>query len=482
MIKPLEWLLSTILPARSEERSGALWSFAYFFCLLGAYYILQPLRDAMGLKLGKEYIPSLFRWSLLAMILVNPVFSTMVARMPRIRFIPLVYRFFIVNLLMFVLALHGLDLDIVHRLEDSSWGQGIVLIRWLIPAIYYLWVGVFNLFAVSVFWGLMADVYTSHQGKRLFGFIGAGGTLGQMAGSLVAGQVVEYTGPTNLMIISLILLELGVQCMYKLTGFHDFEKHESSQRPQPKEAIPRPSTDKPTESPMTLPGRPDMGPAGKPEGPIAKAETSGVWDGVRAIILSPYLLGICVYMFLYTFTSSFLYFQRQEIVAMTYDTSSQQVKFFSNVNLVISILTIITQLFITGRIMPTIGLIGSLTLVPIVTCIGFGVLGLYPSLLIVAGFEVTRKVLNYAMARPAREVLYTVVSREEKYKSKSFIDTFVYRSGDALASGAFDGLKAVFSFSYAGISFCAIPFGLLGIGCGTWLGRRQQQMAGPESS
>src|SRR6185437_5551740 len=186
------------VPATPQERAAALWSFAYFFTLLAGYYVLRPLRDQMGIAGGVKTLPWLFTATFLALLVAQPLYGALVARLPRTRFIPIVYHFFVVNLALFWLLLTlGIATTLVAR-------------------VFYVWVSVFNLFAVAVFWSFMADLFTADQGKRLFGFIGAGGTAGSLLGPVITIGLSKPLGPVNLLIAAIIFLELAVFCVYRL--------------------------------------------------------------------------------------------------------------------------------------------------------------------------------------------------------------------------------------------------------------------------
>lgn len=401
--------------ADSEDLSQVLRSFGFLFLLMAAYYILQPLRDEIGLRLGSAAAPTLFRWSLVAMVAANPLLALALARLPRPRLVPLVIRFFAFHLVIFWVA---------FRAAGESSPVGFYP---LLPAVYYLWVGVFNLFCVSLFWSMMADLFNAAKARRYFGLIGAGASLGQMAGSALAGLTVNWLGPTTLLAVAAAILELGLW----IRPHHD-----------------PPHGDR-------------LGP--KPATPV--------WGGISAVAKSPYLMGICGFLFLYTFTSSFLYFQKQEWVERTLTSRAARVQFFSGLNLIGSLSTLLVQFFLTGRLLSTLGLGACLALVPLLSMAGFAWLALSGSLMTLAWFEVIRKTANYGVARPSREILFTAVPTQQKYLSKNFIDTFVYRAGDALASVAFDALKLGLHLSSGVISSLAVPCSLIWLLIGLALGR-----------
>lgn len=421
-------LIQKNLKCDRQESGYVLFSFTFFFCLMASYYILQPLRDEAGVLLGDT--PTLFLWTMAVMFLANPIFSMVMARIPRTRLVPVIYRFFILNQFLFILAFKAIG---------AASGQAeVVGSARLIPSIFFVWVSVFSLFAMSLFWSVMADRFTGSQGKKFFGFIGAGGTLGQLVGSTIAGTLVLHVGATNLIFVSMLLLELSVRA--------------------------RPSIDDVLRDQQSA----DSKAAG------SSTQSPKPWTGVLLVLKSPYLFGICAYLFLYTFTSSFIYFQKQMVVGDVFKTREARVAFFGWMNFISSGGTLLVQLFITGRVISTLGMVFSLALVPVFTCLGFVVLALHPGLILLSLFDAFRKMLNYAIAKPSREILFTVVSKEDKYIAKNFVDTFVYRAGDSMASFAFTGIKNL-NLGGQAYSWTAVPFSCLWVVVATLLARAQRK-------
>jgi ATP:ADP antiporter, AAA family len=425
-------VLCRITGLDEEQLAPAWFSSLYVFFLLAGYYVVKPLRDDIALLLGKDFIPKLFIWTLIVMVIANPIFSALMNRFGRVIFIKYVYRFFSLNVLAFIAIFKWLESN--GMMPKSGEAVQIQGTAFAVGVVFFVWASVFNLFAVSIFWALMADLFNSGDSKKLFGLVGAGGTFGQLVGSFATRSLVDDIGPTNLLFLTVITLELSVYMMTRLTGDY---------------------TDPPKETGKNKPN---------------------AFSGVTDILKSPYLLGVCFYLFLYTFTSTFLYFQKQNIVDVTLPLREDRVAFFATISLLISIFTLIIQLFLTGRLLPLIGLSAGLSLVPVVTVIGFLTLGFNPGLWPLAAVEVCRSTANYGISRPSREVLFTVVSRREKYLSKSFIDTFVYRAGDAVASGAFSYILSL-SLSLQAISFIAVPVAVLYFGVGVALGKIQTKKA-----
>ncbi len=446
--------LERAVNVRDEEVAALLWSFAYFFCLLTGYYILRPLRDEMGIAGGVENLQWLFTGTFVAMLLAVPVFGAVVSRFPRRRFVPLVYRFFILNLLIFF-ALLQLDLGRIH-----------------VARAFFIWVSLFNLFVVSVFWSFMADIFRNEQARRLFGFVAAGGSLGALLGPTITAILAVPLGPVVLLLVSAAFLEAAVQCIRRLLrateGWQGADADAASERPS--QAAP--------------PGAPgDAGPdAATIAGYRPEAIGGSIFAGITQLFRSPYLLGIGVYILLYTTTSTFLYFQQANIVAAAFNDPGERTRLFAVIDLLVALITIAIQCFATGRLMPWLGVGATLAFVPLFTLLGFLALAAAPTLAVLVAFQSLRRAANYAVSRPAREVLYTVVPREQKYKAKNVIDTVVYRGGDAVSGWAYWGLASVLGLGLPAIALVAVPLAGLWLGLGLRLGRTQERRATPATA
>jgi ATP:ADP antiporter, AAA family len=391
--------------------------FAYYFLILSSYYVIRPIRDEFGVAGGVENLPLMFTGTLVTMLLANALFSALVARYSRRRFIPIAYRFFILNLLVFLVLL----------LTISKGNQ-----VWVGRA-FFIWTSVFNLFVVSVFWAFTVDVFTSDQGKRLFGFISVGGTLGAIVGAAITAGLVRKLGTVNLLVISAVMLELSAQCVRFF-----------------------PATDRRTRREI------------QKEAPVG----GGIWAGIVHNLHSPYLLGISSYMLLYSITSTLLYFQQAGIAAHAFSDRAARTAFFAQIDLVVNILTVLIQAFLTGRLLKWLGVGVTLAILPALSVIGFTTMGVAPVLAVLVIFLTVRRAGNFAIARPARETLFTVVSREDKYKAKNFIDTVVYRSGDQIGAWISPLLERL-GMGMAGVSLVAAPLAAVWLLVSLWLGRRQ---------
>ena len=391
--------------------------------------MLRPLREEMGIRGGVENLPWNFTATFLVMLAAIPAYSALVARVPRTRAVPLVYRFFLLHLVAFwALVRLGVAPGLVARA-------------------FFVWVSVYNLFVVSVFWSVMADLFTAEQGKRIFGFVAAGGSAGAIAGPAVAGLLAAPLGIPALILVSAGLLEAATQAMLRLVAT--------------------------TRRGATASGTPGPGP-GSGQGPEPGAGVGGsAWSGIGLVFRDPYLLGIAAQMLLFTLGSTLIYFQTARLVAAAVPEPARRTALFAGVDLAVNVAALLTQSLATGALVTRLGLGAALALVPALTAAGFLVAAAWPTLAVVAVFQALRRAASYAVERPAREVLFTVVTREEKYKSKGFIDTVVYRAGDAGSAWLARGLAAA-GAGMAGSLLAAVPVGLAGVGVAFWLARRQR--------
>jgi AAA family ATP:ADP antiporter len=414
---------------RPEEVRAVGWCWLYIFAVLSSYYILRPIRDQMGLAGGVNNLPWLFTGTLAGMVLLNLPFAYLVKKLPRSRFIPLTYRFFALNIVLFAIAL------LVATPQQEIW----------IGRIFFIWASVYNLFVVSVFWQLNVDLFSPEQGKRLFGFIAAGATIGAIVGSAVTASLARYVSPTVLMAGAALLLEVAVFSVGRLAKL----------------------------SPV-LHDRPgDLAAAAADEKPVG----GSVWAGILHAFRSPYLLSVSAFLLLYAVTSTFVYFQQAAIVSHSFTDRGAQTAFFASIDLGVNSLALVFQLFFTGRIIVLLGVALALALLPALTMIGFAALAVTPTLGVIATFQILRRAADYAIARPTREIIYTVVSREDRYKTKGFIDTFVYRLGDQVGAWAMAPLNGV---GARAASLVAIAVAALWLLNALWLGRRQQSLEAAE--
>jgi AAA family ATP:ADP antiporter len=391
-VTSLQRWLTKAVPATPQERAAALWSFGYFFALLAGYYVLRPLRDQMGIAGGIKALPWMFTATFVTLLVAQPLYGALVSRVTRARFIPVVYHFFVANLALFWLLLTA----------------GVATV--IVARVFFVWVSVFNLFAVAVFWSFMADLFTSEQGKRLFGFIGAGGTAGALVGPAVTIGLSVPLGPTNLLIAAIIFLELAVLCVYQLER---------------------------------------SGNAGQTSRPNEQRIGGSAFAAASELIYSP---------------------------AATVHDAGAQTRIFASIDLAVGLLTLATQVFATGWLLKRFGTGMAAGALPAVYVVGFTALALVTSVTAVVIFQVAQRWMNFAIANPARQVFFTVVEREEKYKAKNLIDVVIYRGSDALYGWVFDILQAA-GLKLGGIALCALPVVAGWLVLSAALGRTQERRA-----
>src|SRR6266513_3081120 len=419
-------ILNKIVDVKPNELRALWLGFVFFFVVLAGYYVIRPIRD----NIGATYFENLwwmFTVVLVAMIVANALFSMIVARMSRRRFIPIAYRFFILNLIIFFVLMQYMPPG------KQPWVDGC----------FFVWVSVFNLFATAVFWGFMTDLFTTEQGKRLFGFIAVGGSLGGILGPIITASLVHRVSTGVLRLICAAMLEIAAQSV----RFFPAEVRRDNSKSAQNEAA---TAEKP------IGGR--------------------FWDGVTHICRSPYLFGLLVFIMLYTLTSTWAYFQQSELTKIGFVDRAARTAFFAKLDLSVNTLTLLLQIFVTGRLMKFLGVTVTLLFMPVLSLFGFAAMGLVPVLTVLAIFQVARRASTFAFMRPAREVLFTVLRREDKYKAKPFIDTFGYRCGDQLGAWSYGGLQAL-GIGLSAISYIAVPVVAGWCVLGIWLGRKQRALA-----
>ena len=391
-------------------------AFFYFFFLLGGYFMLRPIRGAVAAS-NSEILHWLYTGTFLAMLAIVPVFGFLVSRFRRGQFIPAIYLFFISHLVLFAIGFEG----------DAT-------PMWMQRA-FYIWLSVFNLFVVSVFWSFMADIFRPGQAQRLFGFIMAGGSIGAIIAPSITKSVVPEYGATGVMFMASALL-LVATILAIFLGLYTRKQREN----QPTEVI-----------------------------------GGSVWEGAVRVFRSEYLLYACLLMLLHNLTSTFLFNGLAVLVSEHISGFDERTTFFSHIDQVVQVLAFLFQFFITSRLVSYLGMSKTLVLIPALLAGGFVILGSSMGLVLFAAVQVAQRSMNYGMLGPAKEMLFTVVDRETKYKSKNFIDTAVYRGSDVMASWIFKGLTTA-GLTLAHIAWIYVP--IMGIwGFGAWrLGKLYTQM------
>jgi ATP:ADP antiporter, AAA family len=401
----------------------ALWlGFAFHFIILTAYYIVKPIRDSIAASNRLETLPWMFTATLVVMLIANAIFAAIVARMERRKFIPFAYAFFILILvLFFVLMRTGLPAQQV----------------WTGRA-FYVWVSVFNLFNTAIFWAFMTDLFTVEQGKRLYAFIAVGGTFGAIVGAYITKHLVRDIGPANLVAISATMF--AIVC-FLVRFFPGNFTGGTETRPMPEEPI-----------------------------------GGGVWSGITHMARSPYLFGLGLAILLYTTTSTWAYFQQTTLAGAALKTSADRTVFLSNLEIWVNTITLFIQIFLTGRLLKWFGVAFTLISLPFLSMVGFAAMGVAASLAMLAVFQVARRAAAYALMRPSREILFTVIKREDKYKVKSVTDTLGYRLGDQLGAWSYGGLHGL-GLTLNAISWIAVPVTAGWCALSLWLARKQRALA-----
>ena len=411
--------IQSLTNAESEEVMPLTWAFLYFFFLLCGYYILRPVRDEMAIEGGVQHLPWMMTGTFATLLVATPLFGYLSARVSRYRLLLTVYRFFAANLVgFFVLLMSHITPEWVAR-------------------VFFVWLSVFNLFVVSVFWSFMADLFTPEQGARLFAVIAAGGSTGAMTGPLLTAGLTYVVPIATLMLISAAFLVACCICIHQLDRWA--QRHAVAQVRQ----------------------------QGEPIG-------GSIWAGIRLALTSPYLMGICLYLFCLTTTATFLYLEQTRLVGAQILSPDARTRLFAVVDLAVNVITFMTQVCVTSRMISVLGLSSALVFLPVVSAIGFGATGLLPSLVVFILFTVARRVGEYAISKPAREVLFTVVSREEKYKAKNFIDTAISRGGDAATGWVVNGMKAL-GATTTQLAWVLVPVAFLWGWLGWSLARQEEQ-------
>lgn len=380
-------LLARVFDVKEDEAGAVASGLALFFLLFAGYFMLRPVRETMGLAGGVNNLQWLFTGTLLATLLALPLFGWLASRVERRRILGWTYGFFSLNLLGFAVAF-------------DLWPDGI----WLARA-FYIWLSVFNLLTISVAWSVLADVLAGEQAKRLFGLVAGGASLGGLAGPVLGALLVSPLGHGGLMSLSAMFLLGAIVAAWRLQCWRDL-------RPLPAESR--------HERARPLGGNP--------------------FAGATAVLRSPYLMGIALFVVLLSSVSTFLYFEQARLVADTFSDRTRQTQVFGIIDIVVQTLAILTQVFLTGRIASKLGVSVLLAAVPLVVAGGFLWLAMAPVFGVFVVVMVIRRAGEYALVRPGREMLYTSVAADEKYKAKNFIDTVVYRGGDAVSGWVKRGL------------------------------------------
>lgn len=421
------------MDVRDEEVPGLLWGTAYGFLILFSYYILRAVRDDIS-SAERGSLHLLWTAVFVVMLIAVPLYSWVSSRWKRSTFVPLTNRFFIACLVLFFGALQLLPE------HTRPW----------IDRIFYVWTSVFALFVVTVFWGFINDCFDDHQGQRMFSFIAVGSSLGGIAGSSLTAGIAETVPTFTLLLLACVPLEGASWCVRPLGRWFGGKLRDNHSN--------------------NITGEDEI------EQPLA----GDAFSGIKVVFRSTYLLGIAGFIGLMTFASTILYYEQAHIIGEAFGDRGERTAFYAQIDLATNILTIFFQVYLTARIMRYVGVGIALALIPALTFIGLGVLGVMPTLGVLVVLHVLYRSGRYGITRPAREVLFTVLNREQKYKSKAFVDTAVYRGGDLVSGWIFAGLQAL-GLSLGAIALVSAPIAGIWAGLGLYLGKRQKNISAGNS-
>jgi ATP:ADP antiporter, AAA family len=421
-------LLRSVAAIEPHELKAVTLGLLYFMFLFGSYSVLKPVRDAMGTVYGVGHLQELFTATLLVSLLFAPLYSELASRVRLSTFLPWIYGFVAVTILIFYCLFAG------HLYQD----------RW-IAAGFYVWVSTFNMLIISVFWTFMADIFSRTQAKRLFGFIAAGGTLGGILGPAIAAVLATRIGNNNLLLVSAVgfgatavLVQMLAREKRRLVASGEQVQHTTLDHP--------------------LKGNP--------------------FDGFRLLLQSRYLLLLAVFLLLMTWISTIVYFQLGELITKSFSSREARTQAYGMIDLAVNSIALMVQLLGSGRFIARFGVGTGLLLNPIIMVVAFLAIAFSPVLVVLGGVQIVRRVAEYAVAKPTREMLFTVVDQQSRYKAKNVIDTVVYRFGD---------------FSSAWVSAAILPFGITGLAifgafvAAIWfpvaylLGKQYERSRGPDA-
>lgn len=415
-----------VLGVERREFVAVAWSFVYFFCLLAAYYMLRSVRESMAIVGGVENIPWLYTGTFTIMLLATPLFGWLVSRFPRRTFVPWVYYFFIANILVFFAAFTALGSSL-----DRVW----------VARTFFVWLSVFNLFVVSVFWSFMVDIYSREQSRRLFGIISAGGSTGAFLGPLVTSVVVVPIGFENLLPVAALLLAFAVYCVHRLRRWSLSQAARDGGQPAG--------------------GSPPLG--------------GSALAGVRLVLNTPYLAAIASAQALVNFFGVVMYVYMAQLISQNFPDTDQQTRVFALIDACSNSLSFVGQLLVVKFTVQRLGMGATLAILPLVSLVGFALLAANPVFMVIAAFQVVRRGLGYGLTKPATDMLYSVVSREAKYKAKNFIETAVWRGSDLVGVWI---VRLMSGLGLAGASLACLPLAAVWSLLAWWIGRDYRRRDG----
>jgi len=433
----LQRALQKYAKVEPRESAAVLAAFFLFFFVLGSYFAVRPVRETIGTLLGRDRVADLWLYTAIFSIAIVPIYGWLVARVRRSLLLPWIY-----GIVALILAVLGA----VMSNDEGNLAVG---------TFFYVWISVLNLMLVSVFWSFLLEMFTSEQTKRLFGFVAAGGTLGALLGPLTTRLVVDSVGNAGVLWIGTAGF---VGTPAALDGNSAVIHCE------------REASDAAAGISAAAAGARDRGVGGNP------------FAGISLVLKSPYLLGIALFVTLLSAVNTFLYFEKLRIVSETFSDTTRRTEVFANIDFVVQSLTIVSQLFLTGRIASKLGVRALLTLLPVVMIGMFMLLAAFNVFGVIALALVARRWGEYAFIRPGREMLFSALDTETKYKAKNFIDVPVYRAADYVGAQAKTALDALGSVGPAGVALVGAALAAAWGVTGWMLGSRHDRSAAAAGS
>jgi ATP:ADP antiporter, AAA family len=420
-------LLARVADVEPDESPAVVAAFVLFFCVLGGYFAVRPVRETMGTIIGAERLANLFSVTWICSIAIVPIYGALCARFKRSTFLPWIYGF-----VALALAFCGVML----RTNEGNLA---------VAMFFFVFISVLNLFIVSVFWSFLLELFNTGQAKRLFGPIAAGGTAGALVGPFMTDMLVEHIGNAGILFVGASMFVLGILLQRALLRVG---------------------------AQAAWAGADETVPMERPIG-------GNPFAGFTLVLKSPYLLGIASFVILLASVNTFLYFEQLRTVSATFSDTAQRTRVFSRLDYTVQTLTIIAQLFFTGRLASRLGVVVLLVAVPIAMALGFVALAATGTFGVLAAVMITRRVGEYAFVRPGREMLFSRLDTETKYKAKNVIDVPIYRGGDAVSSQVDKALNAS-SLSGSGVALIAAGLSLIWALNGWMVGKARKADATPE--
>ncbi len=424
-VSPLARLLKTVAKVEPHEVKAVMVSFVYFLALMFAYFVVRPVRDAMGTVYGVDHLQELFTGTFIVSFVVAPIYAFFASRIKLSKFLPWVYGFIAVTMVVFFALFETVEQD-----QDR-----------MIAAVFYVWVSTFNLLTISVFWSFMADTFSATQAKRLFGFIAAGGTVGTIAGPALGALFVKAVGTNTLMLISaagFVLTALLVNVL---------------EREKQKLMVAAGAEGQKTSLDRKLGGNP--------------------FAGFAVLFRSRYLLMIALFILAMTTISTVIYFQLGQAISKAFESREARTQAYALIDLATNSITVLVQLLATGRLIQRFGVTAGLLLNPVIMVLAFLAVVISPVLMVLGTIQVVRRFAEYAVAKPSREMLFTVVDQESKYKAKNVIDTVVYRFGDVTSAWL---SAAILPFGITGLAIAGIVISAIWFPIAFALGRKYENV------